>query len=466
MGRTDEIYERLPTIGQHAAVTAFGSYWAWARFGPGFRRHLEAFRSRERWTAAEWETYRSAATRSLLTDAVRNVPHYRSTYTGTDREAALAGQLDELPLLEKAPLRRDPKAFIDPRLVPPHPKVFHTSGSTGTPVATYWSADELRASMALREVRSAGWAGTSFGRPRATFSGRMVEPDPESNGPYYRLNAIERQIYLSPFHLSRATAAAYADAFRRHRIQWATGYAVSFSLLAGFILDEGIEPLSLRAVVTTSEKLTDSMRDRISAAFGCRVYEEYSTVENALFASECEHGSLHVSPDAGLVEILRPDGSPADPGETGEVVATCLLRKVQPLIRYRLGDLASWSAEPCLCGRNLPVIAEVSGRVEDVLVGPDGRELVRFHGVFVGIPGVVEAQVVQETLDRFRVVVVPDSSFTADDEGEMIRRMRQRLGAVSVAVERAEGIPRTASGKFRAVVSEITSTDDPPAGGV
>ena len=112
-------------------------------------------------------------------------------------------------------------------------------------------------------------------------------------------------------------------------------------------------------------------------------------------------------------------------------------------------------ADPCPCGRVMPVIAEVSGRVEDVLIGPDGRELVRFHGVFVGIPTVVEAQVVQEALDRFRVVVVPDAGFSDADEAEMIRRMRQRLGTVSVSIVRVDKIPRSPSGKFRAVVSEL-----------
>ena len=105
------------------------------------------------------------------------------------------------------------------------------------------------------------------------------------------------------------------------------------------------------------------------------------------------------------------------------------------------------------------VLAGVSGRVEDVLVGPDGRELVRFHGVFVGLPGVIEAQVVQEAIDRFRVVVVPDRAFTSVQERDVVDRMRQRLGDVVVQVERVDQIPRGPSGKFRAVVSELHRPD-------
>lgn len=180
-------------------------------------------------------------------------------------------------------------------------------------------------------------------------------------------------------------------------------------------------------------------------------------VENALFASECADGGLHVSPDVGVIEILRPDGMPADSGEVGEVFATTLMRGVQPLVRYRVGDLARWSGDACPCGRAMPVLAEVSGRVEDVVVGPDGRELVRFHGIFVGMPEVVEAQVVQEAIDRFRLVVVAERGFTHSDEEEMIARMRQRLGDVAVRVELVDRIPRTSSGKFRAVISELNN---------
>lgn len=455
MGRFDKIYAASPLLVQHGAVTAFGAKWAWSRFGPGYLKHLHGYRERDRFSSQQWDAYTGQQLRSVLSQAAREVPYYRNTWSKEEKQAALSGELSGLPLLSKEPLREDPVQFVNPELRPRRPLIFHTSGSSGTPIATYWSVDELRESTAVREVRSAAWAGTSFRYPRATFSGRMVEPDPNSSGPFYRFNAVERQIYLSPFHLSSANAHKYVEAFRRHKIQWATGYAVSYSLLAGFILSEGLEPLNLRSIITTSEKLTGPMREKISAAFGCPVFEEYSSVENVSFASECERGSLHVSPDAGVVEILRPDGSPTEPGEVGEVVVTGLYRRVQPLIRYRIGDFATWGDSECGCGRAMPIIAEVQGRTEDVVTGPDGRQLVRFHGIFVDMPGVVEGQIVQETLTKFRVLVVPEARFGPETESEIKARMVQRLGDVDVDVETVEQIPRTKSGKYQAVISHV-----------
>jgi phenylacetate-CoA ligase len=175
-----------------------------------------------------------------------------------------------------------------------------------------------------------------------------------------------------------------------------------------------------------------------------------------LFAGECEHGRLHISPDVALVEILRPDGTPCPPGEAGDVVATSLMRTYQPLIRYRVGDVAMWDGDTCPCGRQMPILKEVIGRLEDIVLGPDGRQMVRFHGVFVGLPRVVEGQIIQEAIDRIRVKVVPAEGFGPDDAQALVERVRQRLGAqVQVSVQIAESIPRTSAGKFQAVVSLI-----------
>jgi phenylacetate-CoA ligase len=395
----------------------------------------------------------------LLSTAATHIPYYRETWSDREKVAARAGELASLPLLQKDPIRLTPEQFARDDVSPSQRFTFHTSGSSGTPIATYWTTSEVRDSRALRESRSANWAGTSFREGRATFSGRMVVPDPYSKGPYHRFNRVENQVYFSAFHLSADTAPQYVQALRTHRTQWLTGYAVSYYLLARHILDLNLEVPPLKALITTSEKVTPEMRQVMEKAYKCRVFEEYSTVENAVFASECEHGRLHVSPDTGIVEILRLDGSACNPGEPGEVVTTSFVRQYQPFIRYRLGDVASWDPESCPCGRHMPVLKEVVGRMEDVVVGPDGREMVRFHGIFAGLSALVEGQIVQEALDRIRVKVVPSPQFGANEIAEITARVRQRLGEVQVVVEPVREIPRTKAGKFRAVVSLLKKTN-------
>jgi phenylacetate-CoA ligase len=457
MSTFDSLYAKLPVVVQHAVVTTYGLYWRQLRFGSGYSEFVQQFQERERFTRDEWQVWQAERLKTILPASANHVPYYRDHWTEAQKDAALNGDLSILPFLEKEPIRVDPKALIREDMHPSRPQVFLTSGSTGTPISSYFTVPEIRQSLALREVRSAGWAGVSFQQARSTFSGRMVEPDPDSKGPFYRFNLAEKQVYFSPFHLRPDTASFYLRALEKHHVRWLTGYAVSYYLLAKFVLDQGLTvPAGIQAVITTSEKVTPEMRQTIEQAFHCKVFEEYSTVENVLFAGDCEHGRLHVSPDVAVVEILHPDGTPCLPGEAGEVVATSLMRTYQPLIRFRLGDMATWDSEPCPCGRKMPVIKEVLGRIEDVVIGPDGRQMVRFHGVFANQPHVREGQIIQESLSLIRVKVIPADGFGEQDIQDIVHRVQQRLSnKVKVEVETVMEIPRTKAGKFQAVVSNL-----------
>jgi phenylacetate-CoA ligase len=455
---TDALYARLPVPLQHAAVTAFGIAWHRKRFGGGFRRELAGFLERERLPADEWRAYQTRLLRELLATAVTRVPWYRRAWTGLGLDEQRLSRftledLGRLPILEKEEVRADPGAFlVDGRsagltLCP-------TSGSSGTPVQTYWSADDFRRSLALREARSCRSAGVSYRLPRATVSGRIVVPDPDSRGPFHRFNLVERQVYLSAFHLKPASAAAYVEPLVRHRVAWATGYTHVFEQLAILMREQGIAPPPhLRAVITTSEKLTEEGRERIEAAFGCHAFQEYGQVEDAIFACEGPDRRLRVSPDSGILELVDPGGVPVAAGEPGDVLATSFIRRSQLLIRYRLGDVAVVDDRPDPAGLAMPVLREVVGRSEDLVVGPDGRRTLRFHGVFNGLAGIREAQVVQEAAARIRVKVVPAPEYGEGTAREIQARVRQRLGpAVEVTVEPVEAIPRTPAGKFQAVV--------------
>ncbi len=462
MGRLDAVYARLPHWAQHGAVSLYGAYWYWLRFGPGYAGYVDEYRARDRWTWAQWQDWQQEQLAELLPLAAQRVPYYREHWNAEQKAAAAAGCLRDLPLLGKEPLRAAPTAFLREDEAAARNIVTATSGSTGTPLSRLLTVAEMRRVLAIREARSAGWAGVSFGQPRATFSGRMIEPDPASRGPFHRFNLVERQVYLSAFHLRPDTARQYLAALEQHGVRWLTGYAVSYSLLARMLIEQNLRATGVRAVITTSEKVTPEMRAVMETAYQCRVFEEYSSVENVMLATECEHGRLHVSPDAGVVELLREDGTPCAPGETGEVVVTGLMCKHQMLIRYRLGDVARWDAAACPCGRQMPVLQEVVGRIEDVVIGPDGRELVRFHGIFVNQPHVREGQIIQEALDRIRVKVVPVAGFNAADEADITARIQQRLGAqVAVIVEAVAEIPRTKAGKFQAVINRVTQAAQP-----
>lgn len=464
MSRLQELYARLPVPLQHLAVSAYGVWWRWLRLGPGFPAYCQEYRERESWSRDRWEEWRRQRLAAVLGAAAEHVPYYRERWTPPLKSAAAAGRLGALPVLRKAEVRRRPDAFVDERLRRRARWRQYTSGTTGTPITTYWTTEEVRRSVAVREVRSLGWAGVSLRMPRATLSARVVVGDRDRDGTVYRYNRAERQVYLSVYHLAEDTAADYLEAMRRHGSRWLIGFPVAIHLLARFTLKLRLEPPPLEAIVCISEKLTDSMRTTIAEAFRAPVHEEYGAVEHVFLATACEEGRLHVSPDVGVVELLDENDRPVPAGRTGRVVATGLSRTSQPLIRYDTGDLATSATEACPCGRRLPVIQAVEGRHEELVRLPDGRQLVRFDVLFKGIQSIVEAQVVQEAPTRLRIRVVADDEFGAP-QGELLRRrVHERLGSdIRVTIDRVDRIERTAAGKFRAVVSKLD--DAASAGG-
>jgi phenylacetate-CoA ligase len=90
-----------------------------------------------------------------------------------------------------------------------------------------------------------------------------------------------------------------------------------------------------------------------------------------------------------------------------------------------------------------------------VVIGPDGRQMVRFHGLFINLPHVLEGQVIQEALNFVRVRVVARPGFGLAAQQLIRQRMQERLGKVHVEVECVDQIERTHRGKFRAVISHL-----------
>ncbi len=460
-------YHRLPVWAQNVAVTAFGVSYRRHRLGGDFEQQVAEFRTRDRWTPEQMNPYVEDRLRNVLVNAFQRVPYYHERWSahGINPQQLARFRFEDLPRLPITPkddLRAHPDLFLATnRSKRERLSKNGSSGSTGTPINAIWSSTVRRKCIAAREVRSFGWAGTSVRLPRAMIGGRPVVQDPNSQGPFYRYNRIERQVYFSAYHLAPKHAAAYVEGFNKYEPRVFTGYAHCYYFLARHMLDQGLR-LRYRpdALVLSSEPVSSEMKAVMQEAFGARAFEEYGAVENCFLVTECESKSLHVNVDFGLIEVLDERGEPARPGTPGSVVATGLLNDVQPLIRYKIGDVVTWAADQCACGRSqFPVLAAVEGRLEDVVVGPDGRQMVRFHSLFINLPRIIEGQVIQEAIDKLRVKVVATEGFGVEEERTIRQRVLQRLGQVDVRVERVVDIPRNSRGKFRSVVSLLSAAD-------
>ena len=448
------IYHRLPVVLQESALWLYASYLNRLYYGDGFaaaRHQFATLQHSSAQVAADWQDRRLRAVVEL---AAMRVPHYRASWAGLDwRAVRRAADLTILPRLDKQALRQNESRFIAEGFAQTSLWREKTSGSTGTALTIYWPKTMLPQWWALTEVAIRNPAGVGQEMPRAMFGGRSVIAGDTSKPPYWRYNRRWRQLYLSSYHISPATAVDYVAALRRYQPQWLTGYGSAIALLAECALEAGLAPLPMRAVIVSGDTLLPGMRRSIESFFACKCFDSYGQCEAVSMAMECRAGRLHTIPAAGIWEILRDDGSQCRPGEVGEIVATGLLNNVMPLIRYRLGDYAAWAEDQsCSCGNPHPIVTDLEGRVDDYLVGADGRQFGRLSTAMKQSPAIHSAQLAQDRPGHAYLLVRPGPGYCRHDADVVRNDILGRIGRFDLEIVELDEIPKTPQGKSRLVI--------------
>jgi phenylacetate-coenzyme A ligase PaaK-like adenylate-forming protein len=456
-GLADRFYLASPIWAQQCAVASYGWWWYRRRFSPHFHRLVAQLKAREQWTIEQFRNYQEEQLNKIL-EAAWNSPYYRQIFTdaGVNPAMKASDSLRRLPPLSKETLRTSARDLLSQSSLPKGTISFKSSGTTGTPTEIFYTPEFHALEVAVLEARALNWAGVHYRDRRVMFGVRKVCRFDQRKPPFWRFSPAEKLAYASIYHLSPEFLRYYLEFLRSYRPAIVMGYPSALNTIACYALSNNDTPFPAKAVVTTSETVTAETRKKIETAFQCRIYDSYGAVEMCVFASQCEYGSYHLSPEISLVEIVDRTGHPVPPGVMGEVICTGLQNMLHPLIRYRVGDIARWAIDQdCRCGRQMPILENIEGRFEDICYTPDGRETLRFDTVFKGIENVREAQVVQEKIDLFTVNVVPTNGFDERDIETIKHNMQLHVGNVHTEVKTVDAIARTASGKFRAVICNL-----------
>lgn len=167
-----------------------------------------------------------------------------------------------------------------------------------------------------------------------------------------------------------------------------------------FLDAEGMEFFPPRIWCYGSDMMNPGMRSFIESKWGCIVYSAYNLNEMGVCSFECERrDGFHLNIDACHVRIVDEDGNDVPRGTTGEVVISNLINKATVILNYRTGDRARMAVEECGCGRNLPLLKDLEGRICDTIYCDDGTE---FSSALLTVPAadllrnVRDFQIVQE----------------------------------------------------------------------
>ena len=411
----------------------------------------------QHWTEDERRTWMRQRLGALLDHAVTNVPWYRDTlgpYRNQIPEMVESLDISELPLLTKEDVRRNYDLLRADDYPKYRPTTTETSGSTGTPTKFMLDA-ESNVHQFAAIWRVLNWAGYRFGQPYADMTGFL----PKNDGLWqydWRTNCL----HLSSFNFKKEHIPAYVDRLRKFNPVFIKAYPSALHLFCRWLVELGIDDYRPRRVLTCAESLLDHQKALFEQTLKCPVYDFYGQNERGALISTCELGTYHVHEEYALTEFV-----PTDQSGTASIVATNLHNWAMPLIRYRTDDLAELGDQsPCRCGRTYRTVKRIYGRIEDVVVTPDGRHVGRLDAAFKYSPGIRMSQVVQDRPSDIEVRIVRADTFGQSDLDTLKRELRARLGpAIGISYVYVDDIAPGRNGKVKFMVSTIGQTTTDPS---
>jgi phenylacetate-CoA ligase len=413
----------------------------------------------ERQSRDEWDALKLRSLQRHLQHAYHNAPFYRASFDAAGVHPDQLRSLDDLrrfPLIDKRTLR-DRQAAVPPFgdlvAVPERDIVYisASSGSTGAPTASPFTARDFDEwiDYEARQFWSSGLRATDRYAHSLNFSlfvgGPCVLGAQKLGALSIHAGTLPSERLLFILREFQATAI------------WTTpSYAWYLGETA---IKEGIDPrrdLAVRRIFVAGEPggSIPETRAGIEELWGASVYDYYGLSD--IFGScagMCEaRDGLHWAEDHIHVEVLDPEMQhPVREGERGELVLTTLRKAARPMIRFRTGDIVSFTSEPCRCGRTSMRMHGVHGRLDDMLIikgvnifPSDVEALVRGDEDLTGEYRLVVERVGH--LDRLTVEIERHHGFNGTD-ADLAARFAARLRAVTgvsaeVGVLAAETLPR------------------------
>ena len=454
-----------------------------------------------RWRAAKVEAVQNRRLRKLLRYANAHCRFYREKYRGIDLARV---DLSRLPPTNKEELmagfddvvsdRRVRQADLEQFVADPanlgrwyldRYAVSHTSGSQGSPLLIVQDRRSLEILFATLSSRAnpSGIPDVREGLRRLRQpmriaiialhrgfypSGAAFEFMPELMGRYVKMCRLSSQ---------QRDLIEQLNDFQPHAI---VAYA---SVLEALALEVGrLRLTELRQLGNSSEQLTERARSRIEAAFRVPILNHFGTGECLFLSEGCStHGGAHINSDWAVLEVVDDDYRPVPAGQFGtRILITNLANRVQPFIRYEIGDRVQMSTSPCRCGNRLPRIERIDGRTAELFWVGDGARRqyltgVLFHSAVDSLREVREWQSVQLNRNHIEVRLepLPHVRLTVETAERVLSCRLAELGlpaSVTFQVKIVEKLATdTATGKFRRMISLIgppVDGDNPIVGGL
>lgn len=460
--RLQTLYNVSPSFVQTILLNLYAYKVHRERYGDSFRRVLNNLQETQFYTKARIEEYQNSKLRELVEHAYETVPYYKDTFNLRGLKPGDITCMDDLhkiPILTKDDVRNNADRLVSRRYKKSNLIHGHTSGTTGAPLEFYWDVNACIFNNAV-DWRQKKWAGIEYGEPIYLLLGRTIVPTDRKKPPFWKKDYFHNQTWFSSFHMNDENMTHYVHEMIKNPPSAIEGYPSTVYILARFLVDSNMT-LPLKAVFTSSETLYSMQKEIIERAFECKIYDYYGLAERVVFATECrEHSGKHLNFEYGITEIVDDNDNPLSYGDQGKIVSTSLINFGMPFIRYKTSDITSIRPQTCACGREMPIIENIMTKAEDIILRPDGTMIspsILTHP-FKPMRYIEKSQIIQKDLHSICIRIVPRNGYSEEDSRILLDGLQERVGNdMRIDIDLVEDIPRSKSGKFRWVISKVSS---------
>ncbi len=337
---------------------------------------LRALEASQWWAGEQIREWQWQKAKELLAHAYQNIPYYKKLL---DERGLPPHSIQTWEDWKKIPILSRQTAHDEMTHLMARDKVRklirkRTSGTQGERVDFFWDKAAYVTNLAMK-LRGHRWFGIDTGDSSAKLWDIPPRTKPLSRlKNYLRQTFLRHEIGLPIRDLSEEKLEKFYGEVQRLQPVFLVGYRSALTAFADFIQKTGKDgrALGVRFVLSTAEMMLPYQRKKLQEIFGAPVGNVYGANEVGLLGFECPQGAMHLMADGVLIEFIPED--PASDVKT--VIATNLENYGMPLLRYRIGDVASPVERPCSCGRGLPAVDLSVARLDEVIELPNGR---RFH---------------------------------------------------------------------------------------
>jgi phenylacetate-CoA ligase len=424
--------------------------------------YLKLLKKTQWWSYPDLEKFQLRRLKKLLQHANDNVPFYHRIFKKLNFKpgnVSNVNDLKRLPILTKEIIQNNFEDIYARNYSKADLISSATGGSTGIPMKFYIDRN-WKACNAAAAYRAWSWSGYELGDKMAYLWSAHQDLKDQNKIINKIRNCTLRAIKLNAFDLTQENMQDYIKILRRYKPKAINSYASAIFTMSQYMEKRGIEDIKPEAILTTADMLFDFRRKTIERVFDCKVFDYYSGRETSLQATECpEHTGYHLSIENAVVEFLR-ENEHVTSGETGKIIITDLSNYAMPFIRYEIGDLGVPSDENCPCGRKLPIMKSVKGRILDTIITPEGKMIdgMFFPAIFADyhIKGIEEYQIIQKRKDKLLIKLVKGKYYNDSDLDLYLYIIKKNVGdQMNIEVQFVNKIEPTVSGKHRPVISEI-----------